>query len=522
MPAVLVVVAAPVATVTAVVVTLFRTRKAERETKLENLKQERNSLPPVPAAAPDDVAELKPVVEFFKTLDACRPRRKLGLSRMDDPFGDFFFEVAHSSVGVKLLLDTHAFTHLKRLYSDWLNYRENYREKHKDDRHKDDRRNYIPGANTPAARRWARAIRSDPPEPGPLQRCARALGVSSSTSGRVLWNHALHLAEDSGSSTLVFWRLRFEPHYNQREMVNLIDGVCERFKVGGYVMYELLGPHDLLLRCWLRDAHSAESPSQTDCSNSTCSRHPDADEPPTRIVQMYEALRSSPDGATKKCDYFQVESIHRHWWWHDKHWWSRNKHCRPLTDEDTARYANCSDKDAMRDLVDRYNGEHIGRVKMSLNRAARRYRGENWIRRRRLHDGIKFVTLVRATDDASVGKSVRAHFVTVVEAATGISDRSLYECTGFEEDGGEGRAHFLLLGRVRPSRIRPGHFKTIREQIIKPITELDATITSHYTPPLTYIVTGPEVTRNTYKDCVELPEETPPTDNVAADTRYHA
>jgi hypothetical protein len=110
-----------------------------------------------------------------------------------------------------------------------------------------------------------------------------------------------------------------------------------------------------------------------------------------------------------------------------------------------------------------------------------------------MRDGIKFATIVRANPATTSREDIGDHIMGIVNKASHIRDRSLYEGEGFDEED-KGVAHFLILGRVEPRR-----FSMIRDQIIEPLVETPAII-EHYTPPLTYIATGPEVTRRTYQD----------------------
>ncbi len=438
-------------------------RRRTRGDSLTELQTKFDRLPPAlddGRTAPD--ADFKQLVDFLTLLAKRRDTGEVKLSEIDRRFGEWFFKTLHSDIGVKVALEAKSFDKLKDLYTAWYKYRVRRKEP-------------IDSPSSFAAQRWAVHTRAH------------------TNKGRILWHHALH--EEVGEATLIFWRLRFEPRYNSREILDFIETVCEDFSVDSYVVYELLGPHDLMLRCWLSHADSTEPVNRSSGASSPSAKRTGTDQPQTRIEQMTSDLEVSPQGATERCDYFRVEHILRHWWWHDKRLWTRREPNRTLDKSVVLDIKTCKDKEAVEQLANQYNAGKIGLRDVLLNRAARGYRKKNYMRWRRLRDGIKFATIIRVKDDTSAYEDARLYIENLVAAASGISDRSLYEGSGFDERNGP--AHFLILGRVRSRK-----FEKIRKQIIKPVVETEA-IAEHCTPTLTYVVTGPEVMRRTYKDQVK-------------------
>jgi hypothetical protein len=448
-------------------------RQRRRAETLKELQSEFNELPTAireaPSLAPerttghivpDDFARL---VTFLTRLgDRCHAG-EVKLSEIDRRFGEWFFAILHSAVGVKVVREARSFNKLTTLYAEWYEYRVRHKER-------------IVSTDTFAAQRWAVHTRAH------------------TNKGRILWHHALH--EEVGGAALVFWRLRFEPSYNSREILDFIETVCEDFNVDSYVVYELLGPHDLLLRCWLSQADDIIPASRAGQSAQLADLN-DMNSSWTRIELMNYELKNRPEGATERCDYFLVDQIRRHWWWHDRHFWSRRKPERTLSESAVAKVKTCKAKESVTQLVDQYNAGKIGLRSVLLNKAARRYLKNRYIRWRPLRNGIKFATIIRVKDNnLSAYEEARQYIDNLLDEATGVSDRSLYEGRGFDDEKRDRPAHFLILGRVSSRR-----FEAIRKEIIEPVVATDA-IAEHCTPTLTYVATGPEVMRRTYKDRV--------------------
>jgi hypothetical protein len=465
-----------VAAVVAALTLLYRILAERRRRRTENLKDLQIEFDMLPKAKIESLsldsermepADFEQLVAFLKRIAERCDAGEVKLSEVNRRFGEWFFETLHGAVGTKVIFEAKPFGKLEQLYTAWYQYRLRHKEK-------------IPSTGTFAAQRWAVHTREH------------------TNTGRINWHHSLH--EEVGAATLVFWRLRFEPRYNSREILDFIETVCEHFEIESYVVYELLGPHDLLLRCWLSHADST-APVTPASSSALATGSDNMSSCQTRIEQMNNTLKTRPEGATERCDYFRVEHIRRHWWWHDKRFWSRREPERTLSKSAVANAKTCEDEGAVIQLVDQYNAGKIGRRTVLLSKAARSYEKKQYIRWRPLRDGIKFATIIRVKEDDSAYEEARQHIENLLDAAKGLNDRSLYEGTGFDDDGRDRPAHFLILGRVSPRK-----FEKVRKEIIKPIVEVEE-IAAHCTPTLTYVATGPEVMRRTYKDRVKNVEQ---------------
>jgi hypothetical protein len=449
------------------VATLFVVRGYYRKTArdddrhLEILKQEQNSLPELSGPVASTAEQLAPLVTFLTSLDECRlSRGKPKLDRLNTSFGQWFFETVHNPAAVQLVLDTKSFASIGPLYSAWCKLRI---------------KNDEPIFETSVARKWARHTRA------------------SKAKKRILWNHEIHEHPRLGDATLVFWRLHFEPSYNKHEILHSVETICEEFDVTSYVIYELLGPHDLLLRLWLRhpDQPFQSSPLLVPRRAFIAAKFKSLRPSPSRLVRMTEMLGET----TTDCDYFRVSRIWRHWWW-DGLWWTRTRPSRVLEHGFAADLLDSNEKKAaVVRLVNLYNDGSISFWRVLREPAWWLYKYKRFVRRRKLADGIKFATVVRPNRKDHIRSEDTAQLIErVVRKARWVADRSLYEGTGF--DKGQGPAQFVILGRVEHRR-----FKNIRKEIISPIVAKQE-IVMHYAPTLTYVATGPETMRQTYQDGV--------------------
>lgn len=394
-------------------------------------------------------AEVNDVVEFLKAIEKRRGKIILRVARIDERFGDWFFDTAHGLHGVDPFLEHKDFATVKSLYRAWARH---WR--------KGNNRNL----NTSAATRWARHTNR--------QR----------SKTRILWHHKIQELD----STLFFWRLRFEPSYNQHKILHSLHVICEDFDVTSYVAYELLGPHDVLLRAWLS---GPDESSNVDIAQS----EPDHGVHPSRIDHMTQRL--SWHTTDDSNDYFRVEKIYRHWWWMSRR---RSLKASPQEPDEDFEFELKKPSAATRaqTLVNDYNAGTISRRHLWRSYVWWRYRSKGLVRRRRLHGGIKFATIVRAKPDHEPPVHGSKHpIVVAIKNARYIRDRSLYAGVGFHQSE-LGPAKFLILGRVRGF-----HFGRLRKHVIDPI--LEHQISKDYAPPLTYIATGPDTMRQTFQDGIK-------------------
>jgi hypothetical protein len=381
---------------------------------------------------------------FFQRIEHHRRGRKIRLAAIDAEFAEPFFLCVHSPTGVAHLLhDDRDSSDLLSLYADWITFRTR-------------RQSPTPGANTLAARHWRASIRAR----------NHRRGRDPARAGRIQWHRALH--EQRGRAKLVFWRLRFPPKYNQQGILSFIGDTCIDLRIESSVVYELLGPHDLLLRCW--------------CPAGVISDR-DGD-------KMEKALLAYYHEGNVEVGRFDVSEVLQHWWWDRRR--VKLRACRVDDEDVTAVYLNPATQRVC-DLIDSYNDGETKLSRVMMDPTARRYLWKGYIRWRRLRNGIKFATLVEVakTDDPSLSPhQIVSH---IVRSAAPVGDRSLYRGGGF--------ADYLVLGRVRP-----WHFDAIRTKIIEPIVGQPGTA-DPYRTTLTYVASGPGVMRRTYKDRIAYQSE---------------
>ena len=400
-------------------------------------------------------------LQFFLGLESDLRQRVLHLSTIDSTFAENFFYAMHSKICSRLILhDPQYSTPLLRLYTQWTRFH--------------DRRHMpIPASYTVAASDWNRALQALTADARARQQRLRPLDLF--TTGRIQWHPTLH--QEIGSARLVFWRLRFDERYEKHQILSFLTDMRASYGIRSYVLYETLGPHDLLLRCWLPNVPV----------NST------EDEFEAMVDRITAEIRERPLGI--ECDAFRVRKIWQHWWW-DR----RGAEPEPpkLRDEDVARVRYEHDTMAeVCDIVDRYNATRHRYWTVRRNREARKYLQQGYIKWRRLQAGIKFATVVRLTEPtADSGTSsmsrhdARTQLGNILQSARNVEDRSLYE--------GDGFADFLILGRVKPR-----HFHAVERGIVTPIVGSQA-LSQHCRTTLTYVSTGPVMTRANYEDRLAL------------------
>jgi hypothetical protein len=398
-------------------------------------------------------AEVNATVAFLKAIEKRRGKIVLRTAAIDERFGDWFFDTAHGLHGVDPFLEHKDFATVKSLYRAWASH---WR--------KDTQKDIALNASL-AARRWARHTNR--------QR----------SKTRILWHHKIQELD----STLFFWRLRFEPSYNQDKILQSLHVICEDFNVTSYVAYELLGPHDILMRAWLSDPEKASAVEVTESEEELIGPQP------TRITHMTQRL--SWHTTDDSNDYFRVETIYRHWWWVSRRLSLKATEREP-NEEFEFELKKPSAATRAQTLVNGYNAGTISRRRLWRSYVWWQYRSKGLVRRRRLHGGIKFATIVRAKPKHEPPVHESKHpIVVAIKNARYIRDRSLYACVGFHQNE-LGPAQFLILGRVRGF-----HFGRLRKHVIDPI--LEPQISKDYAPPLTYIATGPDTMRQTFQDGIK-------------------
>ncbi len=71
-----------------------------------------------------------------------------------------------------------------------------------------------------------------------------------------IWHDAVH--QQRAGSKLLFWRLSFGPEYDEAEVRATFLRLFENYEIESYVIYEVLGEFDLILRFWMPLGRSAD------------------------------------------------------------------------------------------------------------------------------------------------------------------------------------------------------------------------------------------------------------------------
>jgi tRNA A-37 threonylcarbamoyl transferase component Bud32 len=223
---------------------------------------------------------------------------------------------------------------------------------------------------------------------------------------QLVWNYAVH---KSRQEQLYFWRMGFYPSFVSGEVVPAVKRVMERCGIRSYVLYELFGIHDLLLRVWIPAGCPVER---------------------FREVLLEELAKHS----LKTCDPFIVHNPVRHWLFPDGQ--PEERHVDELTQGQVS-------------AVESREMRGADRARLRGKRLYAEFPGEADLAREVGSDGrpvqmIKFAVVV--VGEPSLGVRRLEHFertvAEVLDKAERLQHRSLYAGFGF--------GHFLILGSVPP------------------------------------------------------------------------
>lgn len=214
-----------------------------------------------------------------------------------------------------------------------------------------------------------------------------------------LWNNQLH--RQFASEQLHFWRLAFSSFYDQTRALHDIETALADAGVNSYVIWELFGEIDMLLRVWI--------PPTIDVSH---------------VKDEIDGVIRSSQGV--RIEGFSCDSILYHWMWQ----------------------ASVTLEDASRDLaavpataLDGTSAIPAGQVDRLVD--------QNYLYRLDEMDTIKFFMPIRQEHDLhiDVERDLRRRLLQVVaanEEAGRIENAALYEGAGF--------ARYMLTARVQPPK----------------------------------------------------------------------
>ncbi|MCA1706129.1 MAG: hypothetical protein LC808_23855 [Actinobacteria bacterium] len=77
-----------------------------------------------------------------------------------------------------------------------------------------------------------------------------------------LWHYRTH--QEWADERLHFWTMHFRPQYDRDEILGVIAEILDSHQVYSYVIYEMLGFWDILLRAWVPNAmHARQRPEES-------------------------------------------------------------------------------------------------------------------------------------------------------------------------------------------------------------------------------------------------------------------
>lgn len=223
----------------------------------------------------------------------------------------------------------------------------------------------------------------------------------------LVWHPLAH--EQWFHEHLHFWRLGFAPTYDRREVTSELGALFDEFGIDSFAVYELFGPHDLLLRVWVPySCHFAD----------------------------LEARLAGLSVGTWSCDHFDVHEIESHWIWS-----SDPERPNPIG---TVQAGILAEGPEQRELA-------------ALNDASwsqgllDKYRQMNLVRSCRPGPGLKVISVVTRPPEGMQAKAL-THLRDQLLATlrTACDSRLLTQPSMYR---GDGFASFMIMGRLRPSNI---------------------------------------------------------------------
>ena len=249
--------------------------------------------------------------------------------------------------------------------------------------------------------------------------------------------YVLHheIQDDWGNSRLKFWRVSFDPVYEEAQIFKAVTGVLEEFGLTSFVIYEVLGIFDLLIRAWI--------PRTVDTS--------DVDE------GLEMALR---EFSLKELQRNDVDDIVRHWIWTD-----------PGSNEMRSPTRRTLDSNPAPDYLARLNITLLGRestgglAPSELDRALENDIVAPYLDEGLIEQGLKFVMFVSGN---RLSRDQRRNFQRMLgKRLAEISGRTngdgahvAHELSLYATPQGES-GEYIVLGRISA----PHFYQALRELI---------------------------------------------------------
>jgi hypothetical protein len=219
---------------------------------------------------------------------------------------------------------------------------------------------------------------------------------------RWIWHHKVH--EAWGKERLYFVRLNFYPTYDFPNIQKGIQSVLYDKAILSYVMYELTGDWDMLLRLWL--------PTSMSSADFVDSLH--------KVLMEYRVNQH---------EVFHVSKVITHWVWD-----GGRTGAMPTPSDSILRTPPSDDE------IQRINDGLI------TDSDARVFQDRNIIAPWKPGPGVKFLILVPEVRAVSVDapKALARRVRQILQSAPGVSEISVYI--------GEGFARLLVMARVEPDK----------------------------------------------------------------------
>jgi hypothetical protein len=229
------------------------------------------------------------------------------------------------------------------------------------------------------------------------------------------WHHKVH--EEWGKESLWFAFLAVEPTYQRRHMTTKVEHAMEELGVRSYVVYELTGQYDMLLRAWVPDHRAKE------------------------FERKVEKLPGYG-----QCHFFRGAEVIHHWVWQVTER-SEIGHMK-MPEEDLQRPPVSRELEALNELQRRSADTDVPADELEVDDEMRdiysRYKKSKMLAVPPYETGIKFLVQVRIGNPGDVEQ--RAYVQSQICEALGnaqgaIWDRSLYfsRSSAFQ---------FMVMGRA--------------------------------------------------------------------------
>lgn len=248
-----------------------------------------------------------------------------------------------------------------------------------------------------------------------------------------LWHNSVH--EEWADEQLVFFFFAWEPRYSRTTACTDIQALVEEFDIRAYQIYEVTAPYDVVVRAWV--------PGRV------------------RLPQLKKRLEKANDHGRRTAHVLAVTAIVHHWIWAPKRRGPIGEMDRP-SEEELVTGRPARERDHLNEIMTAATTD-LRKLDRLTQKLIRDYGEANLIRRPLFRDGIRFMVLIKVTQDNRDVDNLERRLVEVLDRSAGvIRDPSLYRLDDYNHP-------YLIFGHVAE---RPGQFHAINDRVVSQINDL--------------------------------------------------